>query len=163
MNSKKADTAIKLSDEIVTKNDIRSVIADLQAVDTFLHQTSVRMPGTKMSIPKTSQALESMAKDNQLSLLQPEDRQKLTIALHRIDVHAPVLRFTFAAHPAKKQLSQFTGWLRQTIHPHVLVNYAVRPEIGAGCILKTSKQQIDLSYQSLIAPHNAWLRQQLTA
>lgn len=163
MNNKQTSSSLRLSGSVVSKEDVRAVISDLQAVDNFLHQTSVRAPGTKMSIPKTSQLLEQLAKDNQLSLLQPQDRQKLTIALHRIDVHAPELRFTFAGHPDKKQLAQFTEWLRQAIHPHTLIKYSVRPEIGAGCILKTPKNTLNISYRSYLTPNRDWLRQQLIA
>ena len=161
MSDSQKQKDITLPGEIVSPRDIQALIADLQSVDHFLLQARVRTPGTKMSLPHTTAKLETLAKANQLRLLHDDDRRELALALHRIDVHAPKMRFTFATHPSPSQLTEFVGWLRATFHPHLLLFYSIKPTIGAGCIIKTPKRTIDLSHDSLLQQHHAELAQLL--
>lgn len=163
MNDNKKQKRIALPGAIVAPKDVQELITDLQSVDNFLHQAQVRMPGTKMSLPHTSPKLELLAKANQMRLLEDDDRREIALALHRIDVHAPKIHFTFAFHPSPQQLTEFVGWLRATFHPHLLLTYSIKPAIGAGCILRTPKRTIDLTFEALLKQGHSELLQHLNS
>jgi F0F1-type ATP synthase delta subunit len=56
-----------------------------------------------------------------------------------------VLHISFSADPSVSFLEKLMAWLRKEIHPLVLVTVGLQPSIGAGCIIRSTNKQFDLS------------------
>jgi hypothetical protein len=152
--------------------DIGRLLRELEAVDSTLLQLSLRAgatsadeqhehghspaghPGhpkaaTKVTIeralPKISRLLDQTAQLNQLNLLQADDRTALQQFLERVKQQSPVLHVSFSAEPAPAFVEKLMSWLRQEIHPSVLLIIGLQPTIGAGCIVRSTNRQFDFS------------------
>ncbi|HYH36035.1 MAG TPA: hypothetical protein VD706_00875, partial [Candidatus Saccharimonadales bacterium] len=58
---------------------------------------------------------------------------------------SPVLHISFSADPSPTFTEKLMTWLREEIHPLVLLSVGLQPTIGAGCIVRTTNKQFDLS------------------
>lgn len=136
---------IKLVDDITGLNEINRLISEIEALDDFLHQASIRKPGTKVELPQTGRLLDQLAQINNLNLLQTEDRQFLRDYLKFISQKAPVVHMSFTLDPTPLFRQKLVAWLRQNIHPQLMVQVGLHPNIGAGCVLRTTNKYFDLS------------------
>jgi hypothetical protein len=130
---------------IIGPVDVGRISRELAAVDEFMTQTALRRPGEPMNVPRTSKLLEETARENKLNLLVDEERRQLMAFLEDIKQKAPVMHFSFAVDPSAVFLQKLTSWLRQEIHPLVLVRIGLQPSIAAGCVLRTPDRYFDFS------------------
>jgi hypothetical protein len=141
----KSEELLKLPLLAATKVDIGRLVREIGAISEFLDQAAIRHPGASVKMPKTSRLMDEMIAVNKLNLLVAADRQRLEAFLKDVREHAPVLHMSFNADPAPLFMSKLMTWLREHIHPFVLLQVGLQPNIGAGCILRTTNKQFDLS------------------
>lgn len=125
--------------------DLGRIIRELESVDDFLRQSAIRQPGSSMQLPKTSKLFEELVASSKLNMLQEDDRAYLRTSLEWMRQKAPVLHVAFASDPTPAFLEKLTGWLRQNISPIVLVKVGLRPNIGVGCVVRTTNKYFDFS------------------
>ncbi len=126
--------------------EVRRLSRELEAVDEYLHQASLREGGSKQgNLPKVSRLLDATASENHLNLLQSDDRKQLAEALSKTLEQAPVVHMSFASDPSAAFLEKVVGWLRENIHPLVLIRLGLQPSIAAGCVLRTANRSFDFS------------------
>lgn len=130
---------------IATRTDVGRLQQELEAIDSFLTQAAIRQPGTTMKLPKTSRLFDEVTSVNGFSTLQEKDRQELKQTLSEIHDHAPILHISFQSDPSALFLQKLCTWLRQNIHPTILVQIGLRPTIGAGCVIRTDNKYFDFS------------------
>lgn len=130
---------------ITSPADLRRARRELEALDDFLHQSSLRQGGKSVKLPNMSRVLEDLATDSNLNLIKKTDRERLMKFLTLLIDKAPVLHFSFASEPSGAFLSKLVAWLRENIHPQVIVSVGLQPSIAAGCIVRTANRQFDLS------------------
>ncbi len=82
---------------------------------------------------------------NKLDILSDADRKKLAGLLTNVRERAPVLHISFTADPATAFVERLMTWLRQEIHPVVLLTIGLQPNIGAGCIIRSTNKYFDCS------------------
>jgi hypothetical protein len=142
----------------VSRVDVGRLLREIQALDEFLSQAAVRTPGTPVKLPKTSKLLDEVININKLNALVAEDRQRLVSFLMTVKSRAPVLHMSFSADPSPLFVQRLITQLRKEIHPLVLLQVGLQPNIGAGCILRTTNKYFDLSLrQNLKAKHDILL------
>lgn len=127
--------------------EVRRLSRELEAVDEYLHQANLREGGSKQGglLPKVSRLLDATASENHLNLLQSDDRQQLAKALKQTLEQAPVVHMSFASDPSALFLEKIVGWLRDNVHPLVLIRLGLQPSIAAGCVLRTANRAFDFS------------------
>jgi hypothetical protein len=131
---------------VVGPTDVVRLVRELEALDDVMLQMELREAGTPAAkLPKTSKLLDQMAHENGLNLLTKEDRTGLRLYLEDIRKHAPVMNISFSSDPSASFLDRLMSWLRQEIHPSVLLTIGLQPNIGAGCIVRTTNKQFDFS------------------
>jgi hypothetical protein len=118
---------------------------ELATVDEALVQLGLRQSGTDTKMPKTSHLMDQIVSENKLNLLQAADRKKLSEFLQLVKTKAPVLHMSFSADPSVSFMEKLMAWLRQNISPYVLVTVGLQPNIGAGCIVRSTNRQFDFS------------------
>lgn len=134
-----------LPDGAVTRADVGRLMREAEAVDNFLNQSATRQPGTSVELPKTSRLLDEMVATNKLNLLQPADRKRLGDFLKVVRTKAPVLHISFNSDPSPIFQQRLITWIRQQMHPYVLLQIGLHPSIGAGCIVRTTNKFFDFS------------------
>lgn len=146
---------------ITTQADLSRAISELEALDNFLRAGAIRQPGTPMQLPKTSKFFEDLVNSNKLNMLLPEDRESMIKSLAWVRLQAPILHVSFSVDPSTIFLEKLTTWLRQNISPLVLVQVGLRPNIGAGCVLRTTNKHFDLSLRQRFLGQREMLMKQL--
>lgn len=150
-----------LIENIVGKHDISNILRELQSIDEFLKQASIRQPGTPMKLPVTGRLLEEMVQTNNLNLLNAPDRKVLDEFLNEILQTAPLLHISFAIDPSPLLIRKLVLWLRKNIHQYVILQIGLHPNIGAGCVLRTTNKYFDLSLRQKFTDQRDLLLEQL--
>jgi hypothetical protein len=125
--------------------DVGRLVRELESIDERFLQLQLRKGGAAPSLPKTSYLLDKLAERNGLNLLNTSDRQRLRNFLQLVKQRAPLLHISFGADPPPAFLEKLIAWLRQEIHAQVLVTIGLQPNIGAGCIVRTTNRRFDFS------------------
>lgn len=150
-----------LVDNIIGKHEIAGLLREIQALDEFLMQASIRQPGTPMKMPVLGRLLDEMVQANNLNLLNASDRKVLTDFLNLMSQTAPLLHMSFAIDPSPLLLKKLIAWVRQNIHPNAILQIGLHPNIGAGCVLRTTNKYFDLSLKQKFTDQRDLLMKQL--
>lgn len=148
---------------VVGPVDVGRLYREISDIDDALHQLKLREGGEKTKMPKTSRLLDDLAELNQLNLLHDADRTKLREYLAEVQKNAPVLHMSFSADPSPAFLEKLVSWLRREIDGSVLVTIGLQPNLGAGCILRSTNKYFDLSLKEDFAKKRDLLKAALVA
>lgn len=143
--------------------DLGRLIRELEAIDNSLTQLSVRGGGGEVKMPQTSQLLDQTVELNKLNLLQESDRKLLKQFLQGIRQRSPRLHMSFGADPSPKFIETLTQWLRTNVHPLVLLTIGLQPNIGAGCVVRTTNKYFDFSLGKHLGENRELLMSKLGA
>ncbi len=138
-------TFFQLPNGVISQVDVGRLAREVEALDEFLDQAAVRKPGTSIQMPRTSKMLDEMLQMNKLNALVSADRTRLMNFLITLRAKAPIIHMSFSADPSPLFTQRLTTWLRENIHPLVLLKVGLQPNIGAGCIVRTTNKYFDLS------------------
>lgn len=138
---------------VASKVDAGRLLREAESIDDFLRQAAIRQGGSPVTLPKMSHLFEELINLNKLNVLQEEDRKKLKQLLELVKAKSPVMHMSFSADPPPQFMNQLVSWLRREIHPLVLVQVGLQPNIGAGCILRTNNKQFDFSLRERFINH----------
>lgn len=130
---------------VVSQVDTGRLLREVEALDNFLEQAAVRKPGSPVQMPRTSKLLDEMIQMNKLNVLVPGERARLMNFLITLRAKAPIIHMSFSADPSPMFTQRLITWLRENIHPLVLLKVGLQPNIGAGCIIRTTNKVFDLS------------------
>lgn len=139
---------LQIPNDMITKVDVGRLLRELEDLDGFLEQAAVRKPGTNLQMPRTSKMLDEMLNINKLNGLTVEDRARLMNFLIMLRAKAPVLHISFSADPSPVFTQKLIVWIRENIHPFVILQVGLQPNIGAGCIVRTNNKYFDFSLRA---------------
>ena len=134
-----------LPSAIVTPMDVSRLLREIEEIDDYFRQAELRKSGSATQIPTNSRLMEVLINNNQLNLLESEHRAALAEFLKMMDQHAPVVHMSFGVDPPGKLTQQLASWLREHIDPRTVITVGLQPNIGAGCVLRTTNKIFDLS------------------
>lgn len=130
---------------VVGPVDVGRLIRELESLDNQLLALELRNKDDKLELPRTSQMMAQTVELNKLDLLQAADRKLLMELLAMIKKEAPLLHISFSADPSNAFVEKMMAWLRREIHPLVLLTIGLQPNIGAGCVVRSTNKQFDCS------------------
>lgn len=149
--SQGSSTNMQLPLGVVGKMDAGRLVREAEALENFLRQAEIRTPGTALQMPKTSRLMDELINQNSLNPLHAPDRLRIKEFLQNVYHKAPIMHMSFAVDPSPMFTRKLMTVLRQEIHPHVLVQIGMQPDIGAGCLIRTDSMYFDLSLQNRFA------------
>ncbi len=82
---------------------------------------------------------------NKVDLANDTHRKQLQEYLILIKQKAPILHISFSADPTSAFIEKIMAWLRREIHPLVLLTIGLQPNIGAGCVVRSTNKYFDFS------------------
>lgn len=148
---------LKLSTNIVSRTEVRRLLRELSSLDDFFISASRREPGTPISPPRASGMLQQLANDNNINLLEAEQRQSLIVWLDQVEKKSPQVHISFASDPSPKAIDTILGWFRTNVHPQLLLQIGLQPNIVAGCIIRTPNKWFNLSLRSYLDKQRPYL------
>lgn len=128
----------------VGPGDVARLQRELEALDDYLHQAGLKHEH-EPKLPRTSKMLDEFASANELDLLHAAARKQAASFLRDVQTHAPVMTMSFAVDPSSAFTAKVTAWLRQNIHPLLLLRVGLQPNIAAGCTVRTANRYFDFS------------------
>ena len=140
-----------LPTSIVSPTDVARLIREMEGIDNFFRDSQIRQSGTPNALPRLSKLMDQLVADNQLSLLDEPDRQRIASVLEALHKKAPVLHISFSVDPPGPYVQKIVTWLRANIDPAVLVTVGLQPNIGAGCVVRTTNRIFDFSLREYFA------------
>lgn len=141
--------------------DLGRLIREVEAIDSTMSQEALRTGAQPTALPKLSELLNQTVELNKLNLLQPIERKLLLQFLMSIRERAPRLHMSFSADPSPQFSAKLTSWLRENIHPLVLLTFGLQPNIGAGSVVRTTNKYFDFSLGKALAKDRDMLMKQL--
>lgn len=139
---------LQLPTGIVTHSDAGRLATEAEAVDNFLNEAAIRQPGAPLQLPNASKMLDEVVAINKLNLLKKPDRQLLRQFLQAVQTAAPVVHISFSTDPSPIFQQRLITWMRQHMHPFVLLQIGLHPSIGAGCVVRTINKYHDFSLRT---------------
>jgi hypothetical protein len=152
---------LQLPTGVASRNDIHRLQIEVEAVESFLEQAAIRQPGTSVQLPKTSRLFDEMIAINKLNMLQANDRELLSRLLKSTYEKAPVLHMSFNNDPTPLFTQRLVIWLRENIHPYLLLQIGLHPSIGAGCVVRTTNKYFDFSLRQRFSDTRELLTSQM--
>jgi hypothetical protein len=150
-----ASSTAALTPLLVSPSDLKRARREVEGLDEFLHQAGLRQGGKAVKMPPTSRVILEMAEESKLNLLKKTDRERLLKYLTLLSEKAPVLHMSFASEPTAAFLNKLIVWLRDNIHPQVVVSVGLQPSIAAGCLVRTANRQFDFSLRHSLEQQTA--------
>ena len=141
--------------------DVGRLIREVSALDDLLLQHDLKGTTEAAKMPKTTLLLGDMISLNKLELLVSAQRQQLLKYLNDAKVHAPVLHISFGADPAPSFIEKLMTWLRREIDAQVLITVGLQPNIGAGCLVRSTNKYYDFSLRKDFDKNRALLMAKL--
>ncbi len=142
------DSFLQLPVSVASSIDVGRLLREAEAIANFMDQANIRQPGTSLKLPRTSRLFDEITTNNQLNALLPQDRERLMGFLQEVKAHAPVVHMSFSADPSPLFVQRLISWLRKEIHPLVLLQIGLQPNMGAGCVVRTTNKYFDFSLRS---------------
>jgi hypothetical protein len=139
------ESAFRLPLQITSPVDVGRLLRELETIDGDLSQAELRHDGSAAKVPKTTSLMDQTMQLNKINLADTEHRQQLMAFLKNVKAKAPVLHISFSADPSTSFIEHLLTWLRTEIHPTVLLTIGLQPNIGAGCIVRSTNKYFDMS------------------
>lgn len=156
-----AAAALALPLSVTGPIDVGRLLRELESIDNYLMQFHLKGEDDKAKMPKTSKLMDNLLEVNKLNLVEPTHRQQLIAFLQNTKDHAPVLHMSFGSDPSPAFLEKLVTWLRREIHPNVLVTVGLQPNIGAGCLVRSTNKYFDFSLRENFTKNKVLLMSKL--
>lgn len=146
---------------VVSPTDIARLLRELDNLDEFFRQATLRGGATPQNAPRYSRLLDELVVSNSMNLLDVNQRSKMIEGLRELAETAPVLHMSFSTDPPGSYIQKIVAWLRENISPVVLVRVGLQPNIGAGCVVRTTNKSFDLSLRRFFDSKHEFFMQKL--
>lgn len=142
--------AVILPSELYSQAQLGAVLAELRQYGGLLRDRAVRQKVTQVDepAPELSDLTAKALRANRVVSADSAAVEVLLYELENMRPHIPVAHIMLAAIPSDVVRSQLMAWLREQIHPQLLVSLAARPDIGGGIVLQVGSRRYDLSYRT---------------
>lgn len=146
---------------VVSPTDIARMLKELENLDEFLRQSAIRSGGQPQTAPRYSRLLDEVVVANKLNLLQTDNREALKETFQELSEHAPVLHISFSVDPPGPYVQKIVDWLRTNIESTILVRVGLQPNIGAGCVVRTTNKSFDFSLRKFFESKHDFFMEKL--
>ena len=152
---------IQLPVSIVSPTDVARLTREIEQLDGFFRSQEIRQAGQQNALPRLSKLMDQLVADNQMNLLVEADRKLLMQVLVKLHETAPIMHISFSVDPPGPYVQKIVTWLRKNIHPFVLVTVGLQPNIGAGCVVRTTNKMFDFSLREYFSQKRGFFIEKL--
>lgn len=148
---------------VISPVDVGRLLRELESIDNQISQANINSHEANPKLPKTSLLMDQTVELNKLDLLDADNRKQLLELLTIVKRQAPVLHISFSSDPAPAFIEKLMAWLRREIHPTLLLTIGLQPNIGAGCIVRSTNKYFDFSLRKDLLEKRDLLLSKITA
>lgn len=153
--------SLTLPPSVVGPVDVGRLNREMDAINEAMLQLKLRKSGDDVKLPKTSRLMDVTIEHNGLNLLKEDQRDLLTRFLKAVQEKAPVVHMSFSADPSPAFMERITNWFRGEVNPYTLITIGLQPNLGAGCIMRTTNKYFDLSLKESFVHKRETLKEKL--
>lgn len=146
--------------DVSAPDQLSSLIAELQKYRGKLRDAAVRAKAAKaksVELPEASEALLGLVKGSGVNIGDASALEALNKELSQILKTAPVMHMTLAASAGRTLRRQLTVWFRTQVHPHSLLTFSIRSDIGGGMMLQAGSHFYDYSFRDRLLANKSRL------
>jgi hypothetical protein len=151
---------------VVSKLDVAHLVNEAERVDNELTTLSVRaQAGSSLEAgtPTMSEQLATFLEQNSIALGDTRQRSQLIRELRLLKDTIPTIHMTFSTEADRESLQQLAKWLRESVHPQVVIAVGLQPALVAGVYLRTPNHVHDLSLRAALKGGRGLLTKELEA
>lgn len=154
-----------LPSSIISTFDVARVLSELEHLDDMLTTNRVRrhIGSRSITMPPLSEQLSDVLEQNELTLSKSASRSALLRQFRTLKNQAPIIHMTFAVEADRESLGQIVQWLRQEVHPQVVIAVGLQPALVAGVYVRTTNRILDLSLRGALRNGRAILAREIGA
>ncbi len=156
-----AKTSLILPIAVVSPTDIARMLKELESLDEYFRQSAIRSGGELQTAPRYSRLLDEVVVANKLNLLQSDNRESLKESFQDLADRAPILHISFSVDPPGPYVQKIVDWLRTNIESTILVRVGLQPNIGAGCVVRTTNKSFDFSLRKFFESKHDFFMEKL--
>lgn len=154
-------TKIQLPSDVISPTDIYRLIREIDTLDNYFRQAEIRNGGTPQSPPRYSRLLDSLVTLNGINVLEATERTNLLSNLQQISENSPVMHMSFSVDPPGAYIQKIVSWLRENLQGDILLRTGLQPNIGAGCVVRTTNHAYDFSLRKYFETKREYFGQKL--
>ena len=142
---------LKLPYQIGGKRDLILATRQVEQILNDRVQDEVRQRFGAQAVGSKAgrQALQALLEANKM-MDDTDTLKRLLQNLEAVKQYAPKVRISFSQEPDQDLYTRLVRWFRTNVHPSVLVQMSVQPNIGGGFILQTGSHRYDMSLRTKI-------------
>jgi hypothetical protein len=137
--------SLQLPMQVTSPVDVGRLLRELESIDAALTQAGLRGEDLAAKMPKATTLMDQTVQLNKLNLADIGHRQQLANFLKAVKTKGPLLHISFSADPSTTFTEKLLTYLRNEIHPNVLLTIGLQPNIAAGCIVRSTNKYFDFS------------------
>ncbi len=138
-------SSMVLPSNVVSKIDTGRLLREIESYDDYMHQAALKKSGDTLAKYEFSNMLSELISINKVDIIHASECQRAMDFIVHVHNKAPVMHMSFSADPSPLFTRKLITWLRKEIHPQVLVQIGLQPNIGAGCVVRTTNKYFDFS------------------
>lgn len=146
---------------VVSRVDVMRLLRELDAVAATHAQAKIAK--AKPETTRLSKMLDEVVHVNKLDLSRDGDLTRLQGFLQELKRHAPTIHMSFATVPTGVFTTKIVEWLRDEVHPLMLLDIGLQPSIAAGCVIRTTNKYIDCSMRQHLLKNRPQLIEMIRA
>ncbi len=154
-----------LPSDIVTKVDVSRLVREFEGVDNALTAKTVRKKAGASSedMPAISPQLSGFLEQNPVELENTGARSAYIKQLRLLKDNVKEMNMTFAVIADPESLQQLSAWLRESVHPHTVIDVHLQPALVAGVYLRSQNHVFDFSVRNALKAKRGELEKELGA
>jgi hypothetical protein len=154
-----------LPSDIVTKVDVSRLVREFEGIDNALTAKTVRKKAGASSeeTPAMSPQLSGFLEVNPVELENTGARSAYIKQLRLLKDNVKVMNMTFAVVADPESLQQLSAWLRESVHPHTVIDAHLQPALVAGVYLRSQNHVFDFSVRNALKAKRGELEKELGA
>ncbi len=141
--------SLTLPVDTYSPDQLSELVLELQDLAAAVRDSNARSDAT-VEPPVMSQSLIELLEANKTDTNNLASIETLTKETAATLDSAPTVHILLSAMPGRPMRRQFATWFREQIHPHILMTFAARSDLGGGTIVQAGSHLYDLSFRRSI-------------
>lgn len=150
--------SVVLPSQLHTPDQFGRILLELRNYTSKLRDRAVRRQVADIvgeEMPPLSSLSNKVLEANGVTPAKGDAIDSLVQQLETLRKGAPVAHLTLVELPDSAARQELADWFRNSVHPHVLLTFAGRSDIGGGFLLRVGARQYDCTFRSqLLANKN---------
>ncbi len=133
-------------------------VDQILAISEELHAYANELAAQRHGSPAGGPISLSPRAEAVLELLPQDKRDDASVEQWRMELEklantAPTVTLVLAAAATPGLKQELVGWLRENVHPYLLVNFRVNPDIVGGIVIRSVNHVYDCSFRKALLAH----------